>query len=190
MTTAAHIVELLNHYRYFLLFPIAVVEGPIVTIIAGFLSSTGIMNFYIAYFVVAVGDLVGDSIIYYFGHRSGRNGVPRWLHVFGITEPRVATLKERFIANPKKIFSFGKVAHGVGSAVIFASGITQYPYRKFILYNIPLTLIKSGILIFIGFYFGKAYEHINEYLDYGAIVFGVVLLVIYVFFLRNSTETK
>ncbi len=188
MPSLDQVVDLLHSYRYFLLLPISVVEGPIVTIIAGFLSSTGAMNFYLAYLVVVMGDLIGDSIIYYFGHRSGRSGVPKWLRFLGITERRVALLKEKFTDNPKKIFSVGKVTHGAGSAVIFASGIAQYPYKKFIAYNIPLTLMKSGVLIFIGFYFGKAYEHISEYFDYGALVFGIVLLIIYILFLRNTDK--
>src|SRR4051812_35422500 len=128
MSAPDQLVHLLNSYRYILLFPISIVEGPIVPIIAGFLSSTGIMNFYIVYAIVVVGDLVGDSIIYYFGHRSGRNGAPKWLRFLGVTEPRVASLKEKFSEKPTKIFSLGKVSHGAGSTVIFASGMVQYPY--------------------------------------------------------------
>lgn len=54
------IILLLTAHKYLFLFPAAVVEGPIVTVIAGFLSSLGIFNIFIAYAVVVVSDIVGD----------------------------------------------------------------------------------------------------------------------------------
>lgn len=187
MPSLDQVFQLLITYRYFLLFPISLAEGPIVTIIAGFLSSTGVMNFYLSYLLVVMGDLIGDSIIYYFGYRSGRNGVPKWLRFIGITEPRVEIIKEKFSAHPKKIFTIGKVSHGAGSSVIFASGMVQFPYKKFISYNIPLTLFKSGILMFTGFYFGQAYAHINQYLDFGALIVALVLIAVYILFIRKTS---
>lgn len=61
------IISLLTAYKYFFLFPIVVVEGPIITVIAGFLSSLGYLNIIIAYLVVVAGDIVGDSAYYAIG---------------------------------------------------------------------------------------------------------------------------
>src|SRR3989338_6750213 len=61
------IIALLTTYKYLLLFPIVIVEGPIITVIAGFLSSLGQLNFFISYAIAVVGDVVGDCIYYALG---------------------------------------------------------------------------------------------------------------------------
>ncbi len=63
----SEIVEWLSEYRYFALLPLAVAERPIVTIIAGYLSSVGRLSLLVVLPVVIVGDLVGDSLLYFTG---------------------------------------------------------------------------------------------------------------------------
>src|SRR5258708_12893626 len=64
------ILELLVHYRYFVLFPISIVEGPIVTVLGGFLASMGQLSVLWVFVVVVLGDLVGDSLYYFLGTKS------------------------------------------------------------------------------------------------------------------------
>ena len=52
-------LTLLLTYKYLILFPIAVFEGPFAAIIVGFLSSSHIFNIFIVYLVVVLGDMVG-----------------------------------------------------------------------------------------------------------------------------------
>src|SRR5258706_2857858 len=58
------ILNLLYNYSYIILFPLVVIEGPIVTVIAGFLVSIGFMSFTPAYMTIVVGDLTG-ALLYY-----------------------------------------------------------------------------------------------------------------------------
>jgi len=44
LSTLLQIVNWLLAYKYLLLFPIAVIAGPIITVIGGFLSSLGYFN--------------------------------------------------------------------------------------------------------------------------------------------------
>ena len=67
-----HIFSLLHDYGYYVLFPLAVVEGPILAVIAGFLCATGIMNPFLVYLFIVSGDIVGDSVCYF----AGRSGSP------------------------------------------------------------------------------------------------------------------
>jgi len=52
--------SLLLTYKYLILIPLAVVEGPIITVIAGFLITLGYMNIFLVYLIVIAGDLAGD----------------------------------------------------------------------------------------------------------------------------------
>ena len=63
----ALVLSLLYKYSYLILFPLVVVEGPIVTLIAGFLVSTKFMAFIPAYITIIIADLVGDFGFYSIG---------------------------------------------------------------------------------------------------------------------------
>lgn len=175
----------LDYYKYIVIFPLAIIEGPIITILSGFLASLGSLNPVFAYLVIVAGDVVGDSFYYLIGRYS--NHLPKKLiSFFGLTKGRIIYMEEKFKNNPKKIFSFGKAAHGLGAIILFASGLSRYSYKKFLIYNLILTLIKSLILIVIGYYFGRAYLSFKAYLDYGALFLATLFVFIYVIFLKYS----
>jgi membrane protein DedA with SNARE-associated domain len=52
MFSLIQVIGWLVHYKYVVLFPIMVVEGPIITVLAGFLASLGSLNLLAAYSIV------------------------------------------------------------------------------------------------------------------------------------------
>lgn len=166
----ANIVLWLSVYTYSILFPIAVIEGPIITVIAGFLASTGTINPIIAYTVIVIADLVGDTVYYALG-RWGREGlVRRWGKYVGVTSEGVKQLETHFENHAVKTLMIGKATHAIGSVILFAAGVAKVPYSTFIWANLIPTLPKTLALLVLGYYFGKAYASINNYFDYTAVV--------------------
>jgi membrane-associated protein len=174
--TLAQILTWLSHYGYFVIFPLAIIEGPIITIIAGFLCSLGQLDLRLAYLVVVAGDISGDCLYYALGRFAQDRSPKRLLRLLGLTPERIELVRGYFARHPKKTFTIAKISHGIGAAPLFAAGLVRYPFAKFFLYNLLLTFVKSIILILIGFYFGQTYVHIKTYLDYAAIV-GVVAFI-------------
>jgi membrane protein DedA with SNARE-associated domain len=184
------IILLLTAHKYLFLFPVAVVEGPIITVIAGFLSSLGLLNIFIAYAIVVAGDIVGDIMHYAFGYYGGQRFVKRWGRFLGITSERVEQLEKHFEKHTGKTLIIGKLAQVVGAVVLVAAGIARVPFRKFIWYNFIATLPKSLILLLIGYYSGESYVKISSYLDYtaiGTVVAAVIFIVIY-FMMRKLSK--
>ncbi len=181
-------LQWLAHYKYWVIFPIAVVEGPMVTVLAGFLSSQGQLNFLTAYAIIAIADLAGDALYYLLGRFGRQAAMAKVGRFFGVTPERIMALEKHFANHPKKIFIAGKMAHGIGTVVLAAAGFAKVPFRKFIFLNIFPTLFKSLILLAVGYYFGRAYEHINTYLDYSAIAIGIICAGLYVGLIRYSNR--
>jgi membrane-associated protein len=185
------IILLLTAHKYLFLFPVVVVEGPIITIIAGFLSSLGIFNIFIVYGVVVGGDIVGDIIYYALGYYGGQRFVKRWGRFLGITLERVEWLEKHFEKHSAKTLIIGKLSHGIGGVVLVAAGMARVPLRKLVLYDFIPTLPKSLILLLIGYYAGESYVKISSYLDYaaiGTIVAAVIFIVIYFMMRRLSKK--
>ena len=163
------IVHLLRHYEYLALIPLVIIEGPIVTIIAGFLTAHGFYNFSAALSVIVLSDLFGDSIYYVLG-KWGRLGViDKWGRFLGITAKRVLTIDKYFERHGAKILFLGKLSVGIGAAILVAAGMANVAYRKFIWINLLATIPKSFVLLVAGFYFGQAYKQFNELLSFAAL---------------------
>ncbi|MFH1393183.1 MAG: DedA family protein [Patescibacteria group bacterium] len=172
-----NLVSLLTNYGYFILFPISVIEGPIVTIVAGFLASLGILNFFIVYVIVTLGDVLGDNAFYWAG-RLGNNFFSRF---FEKRHEKVERVKEYFRVNERKALILSKVFYGIGAAGLFTAGSLKVPYKRFLTICLLTTAVQSVALITIGVLFGQAYEQLNKYLNYyttATIVVGLIIIFV------------
>ena len=165
------------HYRYIIILPIAILEGPIITIIGGFLVSMGVLNPFLVYILVVAGDALGDAGCYIIG-RWGSPFVDTYGHKIGVTKHKIEVVKEYFHSHRRKALFFSKVLHGIGFTGLIVAGTLKIPYRKFFTVCFLTTAAQSLILLLIGIVFGRAYTTISQYLNYytaGSIVIGVLL---------------
>jgi membrane-associated protein len=184
-----NIILLLTAYKYLFLFPVAVVEGPIITVIAGFLSSLGVFNVFVAYGVLVAGDIAGDVAYYELGYYGRQRFVIRWGRFLGVTQERLEQLEKHFDKHSGKTLIIGKLSQGIGGAILLAAGMAKVPFRKLVLYDFLPTLPKTLILLLIGYYAGASYVKISSYFDYaaiGTIVAAVIFVVIYFVMRRLS----
>lgn len=189
--TLAKIFLWIISYQYLILFPIVIVEGPIITIIAGFLSSLGILNPFIVYPIVVLGDTTGDALYYAIG-RWGRKGlITRFGRYFGMTEERIERFEGYLKRHMGRTIFFGKFSHALCAPILLAAGAAKIPFKKYISFSILATIPKSLILLLVGIYFGQAYAKIGKYLDITAIVgvvLGVVLVLFYLYLQRLTPK--
>ena len=181
------ISQWLLNYRYLLLFPLIVLEGPITVITAGLLTSVGLLNFFVVYFIAITGDLVGDSL-YYVAGRHCRKYLDRWGRFIGLPKDRLEKMEAHFNAHGGKTLIAGKLSHAIGAIVIVSAGLARFPFGKFIIFNLWATLPKSLVLLLIGFYFGNTFIRLKSYFDYawlGTLAITILLLLVY-FFLRKT----
>ena len=72
------IQSLVQAHGLWLLAPVTVLEGPIVTVIAAYMASLGLLNLYAVYVICVLGDLVGDAGIYALGRWGPKTLPGRW----------------------------------------------------------------------------------------------------------------
>ncbi len=191
-----HILSILEHYHYWLIFPIAIFEGPIIIIISGFLVYLGVLNVFVAWAMLVVADSIGDSLYYLLGKYWTRL---RWIKklagFLGYDEKSEKFLESHFRKHKVKTFLLAKFSHGVGSSVQIASGMAKVKYSEFLPLNIIGTMPKALILITVGFYAGQSYVKIDNYLDGIAlftfsIAIAVLLWVIIRKYIKNYFAKK
>jgi membrane protein DedA with SNARE-associated domain len=167
-------------YKYLVLFPVMVIEGPIVTVIAGFFVSLGRLDGLSTFMVLVAGDVTGDSLYYAIGRWCN---VARWGRFQRLTQRQTKKLETYFHHHKVKTLLAGKWSHAIGAPILAAAGLARVPYGQFLAVNLLATLPKTLLLLLIGFYFGRGYTSIATYLDYtaiGMIVLAFLLVVIWI----------
>lgn len=177
-------------YKYFLLFPISIVEGPIVTIIAGFLGSQGVLSLPLALWTVVLGDMVGDLIYYALGRYAGNAFLLKWGGRIGIHEAELLSLEDHFKTQGPKTLLIGKFTQAAGVVVLVAAGAARAPLGEFVAYNVAGTIPKSFVLLIVGYYFGEAYRQINDYFGYVSAIGSFVVVVAIVGFFAYRMHKK
>jgi len=181
--TLRQIIRFFVKYKYQAIFPVAVLEGPIITIISGFLVSRGRLALIPALLIVFFGDVISDSVFYLAG-RGGRHMI-EYLKFLHISEENLERLENQFTYSPWKTMIVAKVSYGLGSVFMVASGASRMSWKKFFEYVMSLNFIRSSILLAIGYYFGKAAIHIGPtYLKY--YVIAVIILIPTGYFIYNK----
>ena len=174
-------LSLLELYKYYIIFPIAIFEGPIIIIISGFLVYLDVLNPYIAFIVLLVADMIGDSLYYLTGkywRRSPR--IKKFANYFGYSEKSEVYLEKHFERHKIKTFLLAKVSHGLGGSVQIAAGIARVSYKEFLFYSLIGTMPKTVLLMSIGFYLGDSYKTIDSYLNMIALVIiGLVCMAVF-----------
>jgi len=172
------IVALIAKHGLAVVAPIAVIEGPIVTVIAAWLSSQGLMSLWALAAVVIAADLVGDFGFYALGRWGLGRLPPRWLARTGLTRERLAGLTHHFEGHGGRTLLLGKVTHSAGFAVLAAAGMVRMPLFRFFLFNLLGTVPKSLFFIAVGYGFGAAYTRIDGWIGGATLVMGAVILTL------------
>lgn len=185
------IIQFLTDYGYWILLPLMIIEGPIVTLIAAFMASMGIFNIYTVFFLSVLGDMLGDIIFYGVGRWQGMLFVRKIGKYIGITEELVLKMEKFFVRHGGKTIIAVKSTTGLCWATFIAAGIVKMPFLKFVGYSFLGGIIWSSFLVFMGYFFGGLYEQVAEYINYAGIVIGSIAVAFFIsvnIFKKYKTE--
>ena len=181
-----HILRFLAKYKYQVIFPIAVIEGPIVTVITGILIARGQLSALPAFAIIFAADMISDPALYLLG-RFGRHLLHK-LRFIKIPPARLEQLERQYAHSPWKTMAIGKLSYGLGSLFVVAAGASRMPLPKFLRYMGTVDAVKTSLLLVLGYFFGRAILRLRGYLQYYAIA--VIVLVPLVHWLIRLNREK
>ena len=187
--TLTGIVGLIKQYGYIVIFPIAILEGPIITIISGFLVSLGLFNLYVVYLILILGDLCGDILYYSIGRFGAGTLFKHWGKFFGVSEEKILRLKNYFKKHEMHALLLGKT-QPTGSIILAIAGLVKMKFDSFFSINFLGTVIKTAILLGIGYFFGKSYVAIDNYFTKGAIILLAITVVLVIVYIKHNKNKK
>ncbi|GIF72637.1 VTT domain-containing protein [Asanoa siamensis] len=131
-------------------------------LLVGFLSYTGTLDLRLTLALMIVAGLVGDSLAFRAGRRTGarlregrwgeRVGAERWAKAEGLLHRMGGRgiMVARFVAFARTL-------------VPRLAGATGMPYRRFVLWNPPGVILFVGASVLVGYVAGESYETVSEY---------------------------
>jgi membrane protein DedA with SNARE-associated domain len=169
------VIPQLIGYGYWFLFPAVLIEGPLVTFLAGWLIGLGVFHFWGALAVIVAADLVGDVFLY----GVGRWGLRRLLPAQTATEKpnkRIARLQRFFTEHPNRALLAGKFSHGIGGPILIAAGTAKVAPVRFLIITTLATIIKTAGLLWLGLALGGQSLPVANYFRYIAL-FSLLLVL-------------
>ena len=174
-TDLASFLELLRTHgdeAYGLIFAFAASHSLLLTLFAGYASSSGSLDLGTLVAVVWAGSFLGDTIRFGIGRFFGT----KWLSPFPRlqrTSQIVVRLVDRYYV---WLILFHRYPHGIRSVAGFAYGMSRLSWPTFLAFNFVAAGLWSGVILSAGHAFGQISEKLLNDAFSGI---GVVMLIVF-----------
>lgn len=155
MDVRGELLRLVADWGLMILLPVTIAEGPVATVVAGWLVKLQVLPLLPTFLVVVAGDVIGDLLYYALGHQGLRRLPAGWRRKLGLNEGRVAALTGRFAENGVAFLIAAKLTHGAGAAVLTAAGAAGMRLWPFLLANLGAGAVKALALLGLGYVLGQ-----------------------------------
>ena len=199
----------IEHLPYLGLFAILILGGiglpfpeDATLMLAGFLTSHGIIKALPAAMIVLTALLISDFFLFSLGKKYGSKLLGHGKFRKVLSPQRLASLEDNFRRRGSLIILLGRHFLGLRAQVFLAAGISRFPPMRFLLVDALSAVITMGIFMGIGYTGGNSFQIIKQdisRIEHIALFAAVVILFLYVIMRhvrerdkigRESTEEK
>ena len=178
---------LILKFKYLILLPLAAIEGPIVSLIAGFLVYSGYLNPIISFIILILGDVIPDSIYYYIGRFGNKRDLQSKIKIISNNYKTIETM---WLEHGKKTMFLGKLAYGLSNLFLINAGLVKMPFKRFMTYAFIVTIIQFGIFMFIGYYLGGSYDLISRHIKDAEMLIAIFAILFFTVYLAFSKYAR
>lgn len=159
-----------------------IVPGTTFVVIIGFLASQGFFNVGMLFVLSVAGAILGDSFSFYLGKHSEKIFKPSSI-IFRLSYLE----RSKNFAQKYGIHSIflGRFVGPLRAVVPFVAGMFKMDAKKFIFYNVISALLWSAIYLFLGYFFGQAWQAISMWSNrFSVVVFWLAVFLAVLYFLK------
>lgn len=183
--------QVLGGSNYIFILILLIIEGPIVTYVAAFAASLGLLNVYILFALSVLGNILGDLLVYSIGRFGKKAILNKYFKKKRLKHPIIKKIEHNMKTHTGKTLLFVKTVPPFPIPGIMMSGLSEVPIKKFLLYSIPISIGVSLLFLIAGFYTGEAYlAFIRVFKRIELAVSATILLVIIGWMLFRYLERK
>ncbi|MBN2027561.1 MAG: DedA family protein [Actinobacteria bacterium] len=168
-----------------------IAPGTTVLLIGSFFAARGELNIFMVWATSVMAALLGDNVGYFIGRRMGRGVKERYDE--GSHVHRGMERSQGFFDRYGGItVLFGRMISGIDAFIPVTAGMNGMPHWRYMAYDVPGTMLWSGIFSALGYFFGENWRTIDKVINaLGWGMLGILaLIVVIVLLIRRRRKGK
>jgi len=172
------LAQLILTYRYVVLVPLALIEGPVLSFTCGILVAAGYLDLAVTLGILLLADLVRDVLYYGLG-RFSRNSprIRRYADKIGVGQEQFDVMRRLWLEHSFKTMALSKLAYALTPPLLVTAGLVGTPIRRFVALAMLVTVAQYSVLMALGYQFGTAVGVIADILQFVQIAVAAVVVV-------------
>jgi membrane protein DedA with SNARE-associated domain len=175
------LTRILLTYRYWIVIPLSLIEGPIVAFATAGLAARGYFNPYVAFWFFVLKDVVVDGAYYYGGRLIAAGRISSRFMTNAHVIRNIDRVRLQWEQHAWRTMAAGKLCWGLGPAVLTSGGIIRVPVSAFLIYASVVAVLQYATLFGLGYTVGQAFQAVSALVRTVQIVMAgaVVVALIY-----------
>ena len=181
------LLDLFTTYGYWIVFFGVMLEnaglpvpGETILLAAGFCASLGHFSLPMVMLIAATGAVLGDNCGYWLGHRVGRGVVLKYGRYVMLTEARFHGMELFFARHGDKTVLVARFITGFRVFTALFAGVSGMRWRTFFMFNVIGAISWAIVMALLGYFFGKSWHLLEQYIKGAGFVLAGVALVAFV----------
>jgi membrane protein DedA with SNARE-associated domain len=157
--------------------------------LAGYVASQGEANILLVILAGTLGSLAGGFFWYGLGRWIGEERLKGLADRFGrwmtVTRDDIDKADDWFDTHGHKAVLLGRLIPTVRTLISVPAGLSEMPWRRFLLYSGIGTTAWTSLLALLGYALGSQYDRVNAWLD--PVSLGIVAVIVAIYLYRVVT---
>ncbi|MDT8408424.1 MAG: DedA family protein [Wenzhouxiangellaceae bacterium] len=153
-----------------------VTPGELAVVTGGILASRDHLEMGILLGVVVLATVVGNATGFYVGHRWG-DGMLAWTPLQRFFGPAIRKTQDFMFRRGEWAIVLSRVSTPTRIVVPFLAGASRVPYRRFVLFDVPASLVWAVVYATLGFVLGASWDVIKELSGNAALLVLILFLL-------------
>jgi len=153
-----------------------VTPGELAVVIGGILASRGQLEMGPLLGVVVVATIMGNTTGFYLGRRWGAKML-QWAPLVRFVGPSIRRGQDFMQRRGEWAIVLGRVSTPTRIITPFLAGASQMPYRRFLLFDVPASVIWAATFITLGVVLGASWELLKEVTGTAALLLLILFLM-------------
>lgn len=194
------VVPFLSQYGYPVLFLLTFLEtsaflglvapGETIIVLCGFYAYRGVLDPWAVAGIAIVGAIAGDQVGYLLGRTYGHGLLTRFGKYVFLDRKRLRLTERYYGRHGGKTVFFGRFMSILRSFGPVVAGISRMRYPTFLMWSVLSCIVWGATFTVLGYFFGKSWEVIEEYLGWGGVAAFVVGVVVILWLLHRKREEQ
>lgn len=178
----------LGYWTYVVLAVLAMVQGPLATLLGAAAASAGLLRPSPVFLAAATGHLTADIVWYYVGHMGKIEWFRRWFPAY---RKHVDRLQQGMQQNATKILFLAKLSAGFTIPALIAAGLTRVAWRRWFPVVFVGEVLWTSVLMLVGYYATEAIiQRVDRSMLYLIIGFSILFVIMLFWFIPRAMRQE